>query len=134
MGTDRPFRASHGNWLDTPRSQSLALPGLLPFPDLGRPVSNRGPFIPPARLALYLLQALLQLLQRCRQPLVLSPQLGDQVHAVRLPLLLVSPGQRPAGPTQQCTLLLQPADLELELIHLGPRPWSAQEGTHKVTH
>lgn len=84
------------------------------------PAPRHCPHSPPPPTP-YLLQALLQLLQRCHQPLVLRAQLGNQVRAVRLFLLLLGPRERPPGPAQQCALFFQPAHLELQLVHLGPR-------------
>lgn len=70
----------------------------------------------------HLLQAFLKLLQGRGQPLVLGAQLGDQVHAIWLLVLLLVLGrrERSPGPPQQGALLLQPAHLELQLVHLGP--------------
>lgn len=65
------------------------------------------------------LQHALQLLQRCCEPLVLSPQLR---HGVRVaPLLCLSLGQCRRLLPQQAALLLQAGDFAFQLVHLQPR-------------
>lgn len=65
------------------------------------------------------LQHALQLLQRCREPLVLSPQLR---HGVRGALLLCPLlGRCRCLFPQQAALLLQAGDFAFQLIHLQPR-------------
>lgn len=65
------------------------------------------------------LQHALQLLQRCHEPLVLSPQLR---HGVRVaPLLRLSLGWCRRLFPQQAALLLQAGDFAFQLVHLQPR-------------
>lgn len=118
--TQHPGRARdlHSELKRSARSQ---IPGsrILIFQASGGQVSRR--VSPPPGLPPYLLQAFLQLLQRGHQPLVLSTELQDQVRTVGLFLFLLGPREWPPGPSQLRALFLQPAHLELELIHLGPR-------------
>lgn len=65
------------------------------------------------------LQHALQLLQRCREPLVLSPQLGHGVGVA--PLLGLPLGRCRRLLPQQAALLLQAGDFAFQLVHLKPR-------------
>lgn len=107
----------HHHWcLDTFKTYlDMALGTPLRVSLLG-PDGYKAPCQPKPFCPMGYLQHALQLLQRCRQPLVLSPQFR---HSIRVaPLLCLPLGHGRCLLPQKAALLLQAGDFALQLVHL----------------